>query len=115
MAEGWLKIEHAVNGLKVECISREEATEIFYWVAATDGLFVTYKEAKQPNRKIPAPPAYCVTAMKELIGLRNPLVITPWHLYCALRKRGAQRMFDKSHLKENANGQPVQKTESAGT
>jgi len=37
---------------------------------------------------------YCVSFAKHVIGMNKPFVLTPYQLYCELRKRGAESIFE---------------------
>jgi len=38
---------------------------------------------------------YCVSFVKHLIGMRKWWILTPYQLYCELRKNGANSIFEK--------------------
>jgi len=42
----------------------------------------------------------CVSFVMRLIGFYRWYIITPWQLYCALRKAGYKRFWNKSDNKE---------------
>jgi hypothetical protein len=109
-ADLWVVVDWSNRGLSLGTVPKEAVDLIIIAVNQSGGAFLEILAKPQNSRVIPPLPLYCVTAIKELVGLRDWRVITPWQLYCALLRRGAQRMFDLSHPKERDNGQPVQET-----
>jgi len=106
----WALVDWSNRGLNVEFLPKQYVDAIMLAVNDSGGAFLDVDTEEQPARLFPPLTLYCVTAVKELVGLRDWRVITPWQLYCALRKRGAQRMFDLSYLEETSNGKSARQT-----
>lgn len=105
--DAWVKVDWSNQGLHIEVLPKRCVDGVIVAVNKMDGRFLEIEVTEQPRRTVPLVPLYCVSAMKELVGLRNWKVITPYQLYCALRKEGASRMFDIGHIKEITDGEPV--------
>lgn len=110
-ADMWVAVDWSNTGLSLGTIPKEAVDIIIIAVNQSGGAFLEILAKPQERRAIPPLPLYCVTAVKELVGLRDWRVVTPWQLYCALLRRGARRMFDLNYVEENVSGQPIQETE----
>lgn len=113
--DAWAMVDWSNEGLFVDFLPKRFIDAAILGVNAAGGAFLEVDAVKPGRRIFPLQPMYCVSAMKELVGLRSWRVITPWQLYCALLKQGAQRMFDLSHIKEDTDGESVFPTEIATT
>lgn len=102
--DAWVMVDWSNVGLAIEFLPKRFVDALILGVNAHGGRFLDVEVKAAPRRLIPFVPLYCVSAMKELIGLRSWKVITPYQLYCALMKTGAKRIFNLSHLMENTNG-----------
>ena len=54
-------------------------------------------------------PMYCVSVIKSILGIKKPFIITPYQLYCALKKAGYKDYYDKIRRK-NAKEEKEQNT-----
>ncbi|MGE0190319.1 MAG: hypothetical protein AB7G80_09845 [Dongiaceae bacterium] len=113
--DAWVTVDSSNHGLFVEFVPKRFIDAIIVAVNDRGGRFVEIDARAQGRRLWPPLFLYCVSAMKELVGIRDWRVITPWQLYCALMKMGGKRMFDLSNFKENADGQSIFKTQEATT
>jgi hypothetical protein len=81
-AEAWVRLEPCFEGIGLEAYSfpPREAE----WVAGCDPTFLDVKRVVSKG-KLREPfmlgPVTCVEIVKAAIGLRAPLVRTPWQLY----------------------------------
>jgi hypothetical protein len=113
--DAWVIIDWSNHGLQVDCVPKRFIDGMIVGVNDRGGCFIEVDVARQSRRRFPPVALYCVTAVKDLVGLRDWRVVTPFQLYSALMKRGGKRMFDLSHIKETAGGESIQKTKSAPT
>jgi hypothetical protein len=111
--DAWTLVDWNNHGLIIDFLPKRFIDAMIVGVNDAGGVFLEAEVQPTRRRIVPLTPLYCVSAVKDLIGLRAWRVITPWQLYCALMKRGAQRMFDLSHVKEDTDGQSIQEAESA--
>lgn len=98
--DSWVLVDWSNENLSVEFLPKRFVDALIVGVNNLGGCFVETEAKKASFRKIPFTPLYCVSAMKDLIGLRNCKVVTPYQLYCALIKAGGKRIFDLGHPKE---------------
>ncbi len=89
----WVMIDWCTSGLFIEFLPSNIVDTIIVNVNDQKGAFVEIDMMSRSPRFAPFLPLYCVTAVKELIGLRKWSVITPKQLYCALIRLGAKKIF----------------------
>lgn len=111
--DAWAVVDWNNRGLVVDFVPKRFVDAMIIGVNDAGGMFIEVEVKSARRRILPLVPLYCVSAIKDLVGLRDWRVITPWQLYCALMKGGAQRMFDLSHIKEDTDGEPIQEAESS--
>lgn len=92
VGERWILVDWHARLLNVETLT-EQGVEAIINAACKGELRVLQVQAALAEKRLIPGPAYCVTSMKQLVGLRAWWVWTPWQLYCALRARGATAMY----------------------
>ena len=97
----WICMEFVTRGFKASILTDDEATNMI-------GFMVKHCkciEYEPTDKPIYVPRwLYCVSFMKHLCNVRKFWVLTPYQLYCELKKRGGKSIFEDN--KENSNGQP---------
>ena len=89
----WLVVDWGKHGLKSRILSNEEVDQLIAFVERHKGCFLLVR-AQKARFRFPMMPCWCVTAIRHLLGIRTPL-LTPWQLYCALRRRGGAPIFER--------------------
>ena len=94
-------MEFVTRGFKASILTDDEATNMI-------GFMVKHCkciEYEPTDKPIYVPRwLYCVSFMKHLCNVRKFWILTPYQLYCELKKRGGKSIFEDN--KENSNGQP---------
>ncbi len=89
----WILCEWLGTSLHINVIRGEKADWMFH-SASVSGALLSYEssfsEGVALNFRMPI---YCVTWVKHLLGLSYCPAVTPYQLFCALRKRGASVIF----------------------
>lgn len=98
----WVSLDWGKRGLGITLMNDDECDRLVAFVERHNGCFLQYDGTRAIYR-MPLMPCWCVTAIRHLLGIRTPL-LTPWQLYCALVKRGAQPIFERSRENEGSNG-----------
>ncbi len=87
---GWISVDWSSYGLNIRHMTDTEVTNIFATCSAKNIPMLKYV-AKKYNKK-PIFGYSCVTCVKHLLGF-DSLAITPYQLYCALKKDGAKEIM----------------------
>ena len=90
--EVWVFIEWSSRRLYVELYDRETAKGIF-WKLYEEGTALSCETQTLEENRRPRLPLYCVTWAKQLLGVEDWRIITPYQLKCELLRRGASVMF----------------------
>lgn len=90
----WVFVEWGGRVIYVEVWPGEKMDRLFAWLKQ-DGALISYEttihlETQWKFRM----PFYCVSWVKHLLGLRNCAAVTPYQLFCALKKRGGTVIFE---------------------
>ena len=88
----WLFVEWSARRLFIELYRKEEVDAIWNDIRERGCLISVEAETGMINMR-PRMPIYCVTWAKQLIGIKAPMVLTPYQLYCELLRRGADVIF----------------------
>lgn len=91
----WVYIEWSSRKLFFELYKGEEVTAILMDIKERGSLLAVESEIARGDMVANAP-VYCVTWVKHLVGFKNYFCLTPYHLYCELKKRGADVIFEKT-------------------
>ncbi len=91
----WVLCEWLGRNLHIELLTGEKVEWMFHQ-ASVQGNMIAY-EGRYPERLVLnfRMPIYCVTWVKHLLGLKGCFAVTPYQLFCALRKRGGSVMFSE--------------------
>ncbi len=90
----WVMVDWSSKRLSVEFLPPVAMDACIVGINDAGGLFLEFDSIDAPPKAIPSFPLYCVSVVKHLLGFRDWKVFTPYQLYCALKKRGAKRIFD---------------------
>lgn len=93
--QGWLLIDPLAGYLTVERLRVPAGWDLPGWYQSV-GYTVLPAVPARPARQAPPGPMTCVEAIKRLIGLHKPLIITPYQLYRHLKAAAAA--VNRSHL-----------------
>ena len=77
----WLMYEPASHQTRIERIGRAPLGEVLRWLDASDTTFVCCRQLTAPLRMAPIRPFTCVEAVKRVLGIHAPWVLTPWQLF----------------------------------
>jgi len=88
----WYKFEYATQRFNFEWMRREEAD----WLIADLMYNCTCLQIEGRKNPVYLPRwLYCVSFIKHVVGINKPWILTPYQLYCELRKMGAEDIFLK--------------------
>ena len=88
----WIRVECASQRFRFDLCAHEDADLLFQEMIDCTICIETRAE----DNPIQMPRwLYCVSFVKHLIGVNNPLILTPYQLYCELIKKPHRVMFDK--------------------
>lgn len=76
----WLLIDPLAGHLQIETLSVPSHVNVPDWYR-DQGFAVIETIARKPGRQAPPALFTCVEAMKRLVGLHAPLILTPHQLY----------------------------------
>ena len=88
----WLTLECSSQRVNFEVLKGKEADELVRYIV--DFCECIEIEVKGETVYLPRL-MYCVSFVKHLIGIRNMLILTPYHLRCELLKRGGTVIFER--------------------
>jgi hypothetical protein len=91
--ELWLVVDWGKTGLVSRILNNDEVDQLIAFIEANKGCFLSVK-SRRARFKTPMMPCWCVTAIRHLLGVEEPL-LTPYQLYCALRRRGGTPIFER--------------------
>lgn len=89
----WLLADWNMYNLGIQILTTEEADILFsmMWYGATFVRFTSEQPDSATTRSVCL---YCVSMIKHLLGVKS-LAITPYQLFCALKKRGGRVIVPK--------------------
>lgn len=91
----WVSLDWGKRGLSINVMDNDETDRLIAFIEKYDGRFLVCTPEKAIYR-FPLLPCWCVTAIRHLLGIKRPY-FTPYQLYCALRKNGAQPIFERDN------------------
>lgn len=80
-AAGWVVAEPLSHCVRVDCVAVPPGFDLAGWYRAHGMVVVETAVAAAPRRALPWRPFTCVEMVKRVLGLRAPLVLTPWQLW----------------------------------
>ncbi len=89
----WLFVEWSSRRLYVEVYKKDEVSCIWEDIRAR-GSMLSIETKEIFGNMSPKMPIYCVTWAKQLIGLNEPFILTPYQLSCELKRLGADVIFE---------------------
>ena len=107
VGERWIAVDWHARLLNVETLT-EQGVEAIINAACKGDVRVLKVETGLGKKCLIPGFAYCVTAAKQLVGLRSWWVITPWQLFCALKAQGATEPYRRHE-------QPAEEAKGTGT
>ena len=97
----WKKLELTTNGFHFHTLKGEKATEL----VLNMHLGGECLEIDVKDKPIYMPRLfYCVSFIKHLCNIRKFWILTPYQLYCELRRLNGKVIFDAKDLLEQSNG-----------
>ena len=93
----WEHIHFTHAGIRTEIISNNETQKFLSYLYNFEILVCPFKDDWHLMR---IKELSCVSFIMRLIGFYRWYIITPFQLYCALRKAGYKRFWNKSDKKE---------------
>lgn len=91
----WLFVEWTSYRMHVEILDGEQSDAVFARCRRECTLVEAPVVNMPPSCATPMVPVYCVSYVKQLIGLRG-MIWTPFQLFRALQKHGGKIIFDAS-------------------
>jgi hypothetical protein len=89
----WMFVEWAAKRLHIHLLTGEETDAVFAAVRE-QGIMVDMPVTPDPKPTLWAiTPVYCVSYLRQLIGLPGP-IFTPYQLFRALCRQGGRIIFD---------------------
>ena len=95
--DAWEHLEFTHAGIKTSILNKEQSKNLFAYLYDYEILICPVKQDWHLFR---IKELSCVSFIMRLIGFFRWYIITPWQLYCALRKAGYKRFWNKSDKKE---------------
>jgi hypothetical protein len=93
----WEHIEFTHAGIKTSYLNKQESKEFLNYLYDFEILVCPVKDDWHLFR---IKELSCVSFIMRLIGFYRWYIITPWQLYCALRKQGYKRFWSKTEFKK---------------
>lgn len=90
----WLLCEWSGQKVFLEVWQGHELDRLFAWIMEEGALISFEARLAQDCIWKFRMPFYCVSWVKHLLGLRNCWALTPYQLFCALKKRGGTVIFE---------------------
>lgn len=91
--ETWLMLDWSRAGLAVLALTPAEVDRFVAMASVNRGRFLKVRPGdRRIGRRRAVALSYCVPVVKHLLGLRF-FALTPWQLFCALRRRGCPEIF----------------------
>lgn len=88
----WIRVECASQRFKFDVCCGDDATLLVQEMMECTACV----EIKVEDNPIQMPRwLYCVSFVKHVIGVRSPLILTPYQLYCELIKKPHRVIFDQ--------------------
>lgn len=88
----WFKFEYATQRFNFEWLRDQQAD----WLVADLMFNCVCLEVESKRNPIYLPRwLYCVSFVKHICGINKPWILTPYQLYCELRKSGGKDIFLK--------------------
>ena len=84
--EHWIGFDWGKKGTYMNILSDEDINKIILYTRKNKGRMLEITKPYTMFNNWSWIPMYCVSVIKSLIGYRNCFVITPYQLYCALKK-----------------------------
>lgn len=92
-ANVWIKAECASERMNFQVFSGEEVTDLVGYLSE----YATCIDARGKKQAIYFPRwLYCVSFVKHFLGIKKWWIVTPYQLYCELRKEGCEFIFTET-------------------
>ncbi len=80
-AGGWLLVDPASHQTRIEYLGPMSLRRMLEGLQTAETTVVCCRRRAAPMRLAPIRPFTCVEAVKRLIGIHAPRVLTPWQLF----------------------------------
>ena len=88
----WWFLEWSSYRLYVEPLEGEQVDSIFYMLRKSGTCVEINSQELPPPTRHGTIPIYCVSWIKQLLGLRG-FILTPYQLFCALKRYGGTVIY----------------------
>lgn len=85
----WVRFDPLATAAEIALLPAADAEALAAALRA-QGLTIVAATPRRPLRPLPPGPWSCVEAVKRLLGLRAPFLLTPWQLYRRLAREAAE-------------------------
>lgn len=107
----WVLVDWTAEGLAVLTL-RDETADALIVESVNRGRVLAVRQGGDfPAHGLRLPVLYCVPMVKHLVGLRSRAV-TPWQLFCELRRRGCPEMFASVRQARSEAAREAEKAEA---
>tara|TARA_R100001129_G_C5319909_1_gene247353 strand:+ start:942 stop:1349 length:408 start_codon:yes stop_codon:yes gene_type:complete len=84
----WIAFDYALNGVFINILNTKQMLYTHHQILKKHKATAIVIESENKNKRLfNWVPMYCVSAIKYMIGMKNMFVITPYQLFCALKKK----------------------------
>lgn len=83
----WLVLDPLSCRTELATLSVSPDFDLAAWFRDHGLITVPARPQRQRRRPLPWAPFTCVEAVKRVLGIADPLIITPWQLFQALRRQ----------------------------
>lgn len=90
----WINCEWCAARLHIEVLPPEIVNATLQYMKESGFAVLAFTVENNGPVFLPRMPVYCISWIKQLLGVRRCWALTPWQLFCALKKRGAEVIFD---------------------
>lgn len=85
---GWIACDPMSHRTDLDIVGDFSADQLAHWYRSLGLKVVQTRVRCAPSRLAPVRPYTCVEAVKHVLGLHAPWILTPWQLYKKLRHEG---------------------------
>ena len=90
----WLFLEWSSYRLFIELVDGDTVDALFA-ISKKSGTLIETRSVEEPVKLTrPTMPTYCVSLLKQLLGLRG-VIVTPYQLFCAIKRDGGRVIFQQ--------------------
>lgn len=87
--ERWISVDPLLNRMEVQTHDLAPGFDLALWLRGRGYRVVETEVSRDRVRPMPFAAFTCVEAVKRVLGLHAPLVLTPWQLFRHLERRSS--------------------------